>query len=146
MGKTCSNCKKIKDHSEYNWKDKKKGKKHSFCKDCQSKYRRQHYLKNRSKYLIKARKWNKAQTLILRQYIVEYFSKHSCVDCGAGDIRVLDFDHEVNKKMGVAQMVRNCHSLKSLEKEISKCKVRCANCHRIKTFSRGNYWKHKMGL
>ena len=36
--------------------------------------------------------------------------------------------------MGIAQMVRNCHSLKSLEKEISKCKVRCANCHRIKTF------------
>lgn len=116
---------------------------HSFCKECHIKYRREHYLKNKEKYLGKARAWNKKQTVLLRKFIIDYLTKHACVDCGAKDIRVLDFDHEGKKKMGIAKMIRNCHSLKSIVKEISVCKVRCANCHRIKTFERGFFWKSK---
>jgi hypothetical protein len=105
-----------------------------------------HYLKNRQKYLLKARKWNKKQTTILRGYIVDLLSKNSCVDCGENDIRVLDFDHEKGKFMGISQMVRNCYSVEAIKGEIEKCKIRCANCHRIMTFKRGNFWKEKMGL
>ena len=95
---------------------------------------------------MKARKWNNAQTKILRQFILTYLSTHPCVDCGEIDKRVLDFDHEGKKFMGISQMVRNCYSIAAVEREIMACKVRCANCHRIKTFVRGNFWKEKLGL
>ena len=142
--KKCSKCKKDKPISDYNWRNETKDRRHSFCKDCHSLYRHNHYIENREKYLIKARKWNAGQKVILRKFIVDYLLKNHCVDCGETDIRTLDFDHEQKKTMGISQMVRNCHSVSSLEKEIVKCKIRCANCHRIKTFTRGNFWKNKI--
>lgn len=57
-----------------------------------------------------------------------------CVDCGYNDDpRAMDFDHvRGEKKFGVIQgWGRN---MKTLLDEIEKCEVRCANCHRIKTW------------
>src|SRR3989339_72939 len=142
--KICSKCNTKKDISHYNWRNESRGWRHSFCKECHSKYRRYHYLKNKEKYIQKALKWNRKQTEILRKYLTEYFKEHPCTDCGNDDIRVLDFDHNSNKFMGICQMVRNCYSMDAVKKEIKKCKVRCANCHRIKTFKERNFWKHKI--
>jgi hypothetical protein len=144
--KVCSKCNAEKEISEFHWKNKKRGWRHGFCKDCHAAYRKVHYTKNRVKYLVKARDWNKKQTQALRKFIFEYLSSHPCVDCGKEDIRVLDFDHEKKKLMGIAQMIRNCYSILAVQREIKNCQVRCANCHRIKTFVRGKFWKEKMGL
>ncbi len=143
MKKICSKCGEKKQIEEYRWKNLKKRRRHSFCRECHAKYRKEHYLKNKEKYLTKARVWNKGQTILLRKFILEYLSSHACVDCGIKDIRVLDFDHEGKKRMGISKMVRNCYSTETIIKEISVCKVRCANCHRIKTFERGSFWKDK---
>lgn len=143
--KICSKCNEDKKLAEYNWRNKPRGWRHSFCKNCHSKYRASHYLNNRDKYIKKAKSWNKKQTEILRKFILNYLLTHPCVDCGEGDIRVLDFDHRANKFMIVSNMVRNCHSLSAVEEEIKKCLIRCANCHRKRTFTAGNYWKIKMG-
>ncbi len=141
----CSKCYLSKNENEFSWRDIGKGRRHSFCKLCHTKYRRKHYLNNKKKYLFKARRWNNAQTILLRKFISNYLFKHPCVDCKEKDIRVLDFDHEGKKTMGIAKMIRNCNSLETIIKEITVCKVRCANCHRIKTFIRGNFWKNKIG-
>lgn len=141
----CARCKKHKKLSLYSWKNRNKGWKNSLCKPCHADYRREHYQDHKQKYIQKAKKWNKQQTKILQKLILEYLQSHSCVDCGVTDIRVLDFDHRKEKFMGVSQMVRNCYSIEAVKQEIEKCDVRCANCHRIKTFSQGNFWKHKMG-
>lgn len=143
--KICSKCNKAKESSEYSWKNAAKGKQHSFCKECHSAYRHSHYLNNKDKYLKKAKRWNGRQTQILRKFIFEYLSAHPCVDCGNSDLRVLDFDHQGEKFMSICNMVRACYSQAMIEKEIQKCKVRCANCHRIKTFKKGNFWKDKHG-
>jgi hypothetical protein len=142
--RTCTKCNKEKDISCFNWRNEERGWRHSFCKECHSAYRRSHYLDNRDKYIKKALRWNKKQTNILRKFLIEYFKKNPCVDCGIDDIRVLDFDHEDDKFMGICQMVRNCYSMKAIKLEISKCKVRCANCHRIKTFQERNFWKNRI--
>ena len=61
-----------------------------------------------------------------------YLSENPCVDCSEADIVVLQFDHLYDKKFNVAQMVFS-HGLEKLQEEVTKCEVRCANCHTRKT-------------
>ena len=65
--------------------------------------------------------------------LIEYLETHPCVDCGEKDIVVLEFDHVRGvKRADIAQM-KSSYTSKSLLLELSKCEVRCANCHRRKT-------------
>lgn len=140
----CSKCHKEKSLSEFRWRNKSKNRRHSFCKKCHAAYRRRHYILHRDKYINKAQRWNRMQTRMLREFILKYLAVHPCVDCGNNDIRVLEFDHENNKYMNVSVMIRNCHAVESVRREIAKCSVRCANCHRIKTFTKGKFWKTRL--
>lgn len=134
----CIKCHVEKSIDQYNVRDKKSGKRHTTCKVCHSAYLRQHYLANKEKYIKKARKWdaeNKAEHLDkARRYVLDYLLKHPCVDCGETDPIVLQFDHVRGDKFeSVSVITASVISLKRLKAEISKCEVRCANCHRIKT-------------
>lgn len=78
-------------------------------------------------FMQKARKRN-------REFLNGYLSSHPCVDCGFSDIRALEFDHvRGEKEHNVSNMVNRAYSIESLQVEIDKCEVRCANCHRIRT-------------
>lgn len=70
-----------------------------------------------------------------RAWIKEYLKYHSCVDCGNSDLRVLEFDHRdpSQKKFAISRKVSDGVSIETLVKEVAKCDVRCANCHRIRT-------------
>ncbi len=61
-----------------------------------------------------------------------YLVGHPCVDCGETDVRVLEFDHRGHKRLAVSLMIRT-QPWPNIEREILKCEVRCANCHRRKT-------------
>jgi hypothetical protein len=54
---------------------------------------------------------------------------------------VLDFDHLRDKKYSLTDMIRKGYGLPSIKKEIEKCVIRCANCHRIKTSIEQNWYK-----
>lgn len=72
-----------------------------------------------------------------RSFVKNYLSKKSCIDCGNSDIRVLEFDHvRGNKLYEVSYMITKSYRLSKIEEEISKCDIRCANCHRIITQER----------
>jgi hypothetical protein len=77
------------------------------------------------------------------QNIVRRFlAVNPCVDCGEGDIRVLEFDHVFGRKVTVvSDLVRNGRSIRKLRDEIAKCVVRCANCHRKKTAADFGWYK-----
>lgn len=62
--------------------------------------------------------------------IIEYFIAHPCVDCGMTDYRCLEFDHIRGVKE--FEISRVAYSWDRVLKEIEKCDVRCANCHRIR--------------
>lgn len=65
------------------------------------------------------------------------------IDCGISDVRFLQFDHiRGNKKDSIARMIGTATSWKTIEDEIAKCEVRCANCHSAKTSERGGWWRH----
>ena len=63
-------------------------------------------------------------------------SSLGCFDCGENNHIVLDFDHLRDKKYNVSRMVHDGFSWKAILKEVEKCQVVCANCHRIRTYNR----------
>lgn len=79
----------------------------------------------------------KRYRLMVRAKLFDYLLSKSCVDCGEKDPIVLEFDHRdlKDKFKSIANMLSGHYSWKSLEKEIGKCDIRCANCHRKKTYA-----------
>jgi hypothetical protein len=71
----------------------------------------------------------------LRAFIEGYKATHPCVNCGESDPLVLEFHHRDQglKKKDVANIATGNWSIAVLKKEIEKCDVLCANCHRRKT-------------
>ena len=74
-----------------------------------------------------------------RQYkkkLAEIKQASGCVDCGESNHIVLDFDHLKDKKYNISRMIHDGFSWAAIKKEIAKCEVVCANCHRIRTHIR----------
>lgn len=129
MEKTCPRCEKTKDVSEFAWKVASKGLRQPYCKSCQKAYQQGWYRKNRVRHKANVAVLNKKRRAEIRNFIVLYLVDHPCIDCGESDPIVLEFDHQYGKRM----MISRAWSMSVLKKEIKKCVIRCANCHRRKT-------------
>jgi hypothetical protein len=96
-------------------------------------HRKRHYEKN--KEAIKARV-NELRRLNKQKWW-EYKSTLACESCGAAHPAIIDFHHPpeaVKDKQDINQLVaRNRYG--QAYKEIKRCKVLCANCHRILHFN-----------
>lgn len=80
---------------------------------------------------------NDRQREVLRGYMINWLQTHPCVDCDERDIIVLEFDHvRGEKKYVISRLVCSSPALTTLQDEIAKCEVRCANCHRRATARR----------
>jgi hypothetical protein len=55
---------------------------------------------------------------------------------------VLEFDHVHGKKEGIIAVMLQNNTWTTVSREIAKCEVRCANCHRRKTALQLNYYKN----
>ena len=73
-----------------------------------------------------------------REYVRSLKEATPCADCGNHFPHVcMDFDHIGDDKThAVARLVAGARSLDLIKAEIAKCEIVCANCHRIRTFSR----------
>lgn len=99
----------------------------SKCRVCQKEYRKKHYEKNKQKYIDKAAAY--------RKETVKWFRKYKktleCRICGEDRWWVLDFHHrDASTKEGTVSEIVRSSSKKAILKEINKCDVLCANCHR----------------
>ncbi len=73
---------------------------------------------------------------------MELLRTKKCSDCGNEDHRVFEFDHIENNKLdNVSQLLLGGYSWEVIEREVNKCEVVCANCHRIRTFTRQNNYR-----
>lgn len=74
-----------------------------------------------------------------KQYVDALKSAHPCADCG--DFFppcVMDYDHvRGEKRYKISDLVRGGFPISTIDEEISKCDLVCANCHRIRTNQRG---------
>lgn len=139
--KNCSHCGLILPVDSFRWKNREKNLRQSYCIECNKKYSKKHYKENKDKYLAKAKVYNNQYKKEISDRLLEYFQKNHCVDCGNSDPRVLEFDHVRGKKSAnIASMITYKKSWDEILDEISKCDVRCSNCHRIVTSERsGSY-------
>lgn len=137
--KRCYKCQEQKPLSEFHLNKAKADGRAGYCKSCKKNYNRSHYLNEGDKWKESRAASRKQNILKVQNKICEYLSQHPCVDCGEADIVVLEFDHISDKEFNIS--ARKTYGWNTLEKEIAKCEVRCANCHRRKTYERmgGNY-------
>lgn len=122
-------------------RDREKGTRQYVCRSCQNAYGRQHYQIHRAKYIDKALRRNAKQNKINAEFLIDYLRHHPCVDCGESDIVVLEFDHLRDKIMDVSELVTAAYSLEKVKREIDKCEVVCANCHRRRTAKRARWYR-----
>lgn len=87
------------------------------------------YAKDPERFRARGRAYRKA----VRDWVWAYKLEHPCVDCGEADPRCLDFDH---RDRASKSFTIGCGaiSLVKVQTEVAKCDVRCANCHRKKSF------------
>lgn len=128
--KTCSRCGKLKEESEFFWKNKEKGILHSCCKECKREIDRKAYLLNSGNRREKIRDRQKRIQEELKEYVTELKKKSCCAICGENRWYVLDFHHLENKEYTIAALIKQGCSIETLKEEISKCQIVCSNCHR----------------
>lgn len=73
---------------------------------------------------------------ILKRKLAEIKEASGCTDCGITNHIMLDFDHLKDKKYNISRMIHDGFSWAAIKKEIAKCEVVCANCHRLRTHYR----------
>jgi len=139
MTKKCGRCLQDLNLEFFNTKNKKNGKeiKQSFCKKCNSENLKEHYKKNKQKYLDKNKKFKKEN----QKKLLEFLQDKECKDCGLKDCRVFEFDHLSDKKANIAHVLSGW-CWESLLVEINKCEIVCCNCHRLRTLKRSNSYRY----
>jgi hypothetical protein len=88
------------------------------------------YRKRRNEY---SRDNRPARALEWKEWFFDYKKNLACMECGANHPAVLDFHHtDPSQKIAdIAKMVAQLLSKDTIKKEIDKCVVLCANCHRV---------------
>jgi hypothetical protein len=92
-------------------------------------YNKQYYRENAAYFKDNARR----RAHEIRDFIRQQKEGLSCKRCGNTDIRVLDFHHldKDGKDGGLSYAKSKGWSKERILREIAKCEVLCANCHRI---------------
>lgn len=135
----CGRCGEEKALDNFAWRRRKRGQRDNYCRTCRSHYKREHYQKNKERYVANAAR-RRQRVLVERvTWLVDYLMEHPCVDCGEADVVVLDFDHVGDDKaFDVSRGIRD-RPWKDVLAELAKCEVVCANCHRRRTAARGGH-------
>ena len=75
-----------------------------------------------------------------RRILLDGLKSKPCMDCGNSFPAIcMDFDHRPGTVKKFQISVKALCALARIEKEIAKCDIVCANCHRIRTKQRGQY-------
>lgn len=95
---------------------------------------KRHYQANQDKYLARNAKYR----LAIRHFVQEIKENTPCKDCGIRyPYYVMDFDHlDGSLKLNDINYLASTGRISALKKEIVKCEVVCANCHRLRTYKR----------
>ena len=126
--KRCSSCGKKQKVKEFRKYRDPKRRLCSHCRTCRRKQSNAFYQRNPEAYRTRARKYQTRLRAELRSRIFRIKEMYGCraPKCDERDVCCLDFHHLYKKDRDVT----HCHSVGAFERELVKCAVLCANCHR----------------
>ena len=134
--KRCTRCGTEKPLNEFPPVRRGEPKLQSWCRACFAEANARNYYQNHERE--KTRKV--ARTAAIRyenqENLIAYLLQHPCADCGERDVVVLEFDHRGDKVADIATYANSGRTWPVVMREIEKCDVRCANCHRRETARR----------
>ncbi len=135
--RTCRSCDESKPLEMFSVKNRKTGRRATICRTCVAARSREHYYRNKPRYLERNRNGKDGKKRYRRRKqtrLLEFLTGKVCVDCGETDPVLLEFDHRdgVEKEDAVSRLVAS-GNWPAVEAEIAKCDIRCANCHRRRT-------------
>lgn len=133
MKKRCTKCKQLKPKSAFKYRTATTAR----CRECNRDACRAWHAKHKGSYKEKRKEQWKIKRRAAVEFVILAKSK-PCTDCGRTFHPVsMDFDHVRGKKSTeVSTLLRSGHSLDRIKREISKCEVVCACCHRVRTLYR----------
>ena len=114
----------------------------TYCKTCSAAHNKKYYQEHAKAMRRASGSAQSKRKKKIKKWLRGYLETCECTDCGTTDVRVLEFDHVRGvKDKEISRLVNDGYSRQRLYKEIAKCDVVCANCHRIRTYARsgGNY-------
>lgn len=141
--KLCPHCRVVKQVDDFSFKNKSRGVRQWWCRSCDAAYKLRWYSANRERHMTKVRAGQKKTTAEHQARMWSFLAQHPCVDCGESNPVVLEFDHIRDKRANVSSMTHAAFAWATIEAEIAKCEVRCANCHRIKTARERGIYERK---
>lgn len=94
--------------------------------------------KDKKKQALYQRNWRLDRMMINQTFLWDLKTKTPCADCGKNFHPVaMDFDHIKGTKIeGISELATWGQPLALIKKEIAKCEIVCAVCHRIRTYNR----------
>ena len=130
--KRCTKCGLVKPVDEFNFRHRDKGVRHGYCRECGKEFTRSHYRRRKRSYLER-----NLRAYAERRHLVIEAKSRPCADCRIQyPYYVMDFDHRngSTKEFGLNAVHRV--TKRAILREIAKCDVVCANCHRERTYQR----------
>jgi hypothetical protein len=79
------------------------------------------------------------------EHVLDIKRRTPCADCGHNYPGwCMDFDHlpDHEKRYEITDLVLQCASLATIDAEIAKCELICANCHRSRTARRARWYSN----
>lgn len=125
--KKCSECKIEKEYINFHKNKTTTDGYQRICKECKRKRGQSLYQSNK-KMLVER---NKNRKLKWRKFINSF--KPKCSKCNETCKQCLDFHHLHDKEFGITKIAKQAFNERQknrCKKEIDKCIVLCANCHR----------------
>lgn len=130
--KRCSTCKEYLPVEHFHANKAKKDGLNNCCKNCQREISRNHYNANKQNYFDRnreVRRQNKIKLLEMR--------KNPCADCGQTfHPYVMEFDHRQPELKEFSLGRASFGNFNKIKKELEKCDLVCANCHKLRTYRR----------
>ena len=142
--KKCYKCGLLKEKSQFAKHANRADKLQTACRGCKKLMDKNYYRSHSIKMRKQIQEAKKARITHIQNKVFEYLLLHPCIDCGENDIIVLEFDHQSEKEKDIPVMIHDGIAWNNVLKEIKKCQVRCANCHRRKTARTLGYRRYSL--
>ena len=117
------------------------GIRHKLCRDCKKEYDRKYHANKSVEKKLRKNELQNIRRTKNRLWLYNYLLKNPCIICNEKDPVVLDFDHidKDKKEFGISENIGL--SLEKIKKEVEKCQILCANCHRRRTAEQFGWYK-----